>query len=190
MNLSEVHEVLKGFVKDKSPRPDDWSIHLFLSFFDILGQDLVDVVYDSSVKGKVVGAINAIFIPLILKGEKHIYFNDYRAISLFNVVCKLISKIIAKILKPMMSRWMPKDQFGFLDNQKISDAIGVAQKYLHTIKLKKKKYLILKLDLVKAYDRVNCDFFRLGFITSWSKIGSHKLGDGMCKFNQLCYSCK
>lgn len=47
---------------------------------------------------------------------------------------------------------MSLEQFGFLNNHQIMDAIGVSQKTLHSIKLKKHKYLILKLDLVKAYD--------------------------------------
>lgn len=41
------------------------------------------------------------------------------------------------------------------------DAIGVAQGGLYSIKTKKLKSIFLKLDLIKAYDRVNLDFLRL-----------------------------
>lgn len=41
------------------------------------------------------------------------------------------------------------------------DAIGVAQETMHTINIKRLKYLILKLYLVKEYDRVNWDLLRL-----------------------------
>jgi hypothetical protein len=37
----------------------------------------------------------------------------------------------------------------------------VVQEVLHSIKVKNKKALVLKLDLVKAYDRVDWDFLRL-----------------------------
>ena len=37
----------------------------------------------------------------------------------------------------------------------------MAQEALHNIKTKKTKYLVLKLDMMKAYDRVDCNFLRL-----------------------------
>jgi hypothetical protein len=32
----EIHEVLKGFSKDKSPRPDGWTVKFFIQFFDLV----------------------------------------------------------------------------------------------------------------------------------------------------------
>ena len=50
---------------------------------------------------------------------------------------------------------------GFLDNKKIHDAVGVAQEVLHNIKMRWIQSMILKLDVVKAYDRVDWGFLRL-----------------------------
>ena len=50
---------------------------------------------------------------------------------------------------------MTKEQFEFLENRQIMDAIGVAQESLHGIKTKNPKSLVLKLYLSKGYDRVN-----------------------------------
>ena len=46
---------------------------------------------------------------------------------------------------------MTKEKFGILENMKILEAIGVAQEGLHSIKTKKKKYVVL---IIHAYDRV------------------------------------
>ena len=47
---------------------------------------------------------------------------------------------------------MSKEQLFFLENRKFLDVIGVAQETMHSIKMKKIKYIILKLDLIKSYD--------------------------------------
>jgi hypothetical protein len=47
------------------------------------------------------------------------------------------------------------------EGRQITDAIGVVQEALHSIKVKNIKALVLKLDLVKAYDRVDWGFLRL-----------------------------
>ena len=44
LSLGEVEFVLKGFSKSKTPGLDGWSIELFLEFFDIMGQNLLDAV--------------------------------------------------------------------------------------------------------------------------------------------------
>ena len=56
---------------------------------------------------------------------------------------------------------MSKEQFAFLDNRQIMEAIGVAQEGLHNIKVRKLKSLVLKTDLIKAYDRVNWIYIRM-----------------------------
>ena len=50
---------------------------------------------------------------------------------------------------------------GFLHQRQIIEPIGIAQEVMHSIKVEKKKAIILKLDLVKAFDRVNWTFLRL-----------------------------
>ena len=53
------------------------------------------------------------------------------------------------------------EQFAFLFYRKISDAVGVAQECLHSTKTCKNNSFFLKLDLVKAYDRVDRSYIRL-----------------------------
>ena len=64
-------------------------------------------------------------------------------------------------MKTKLAACISHEQFGFLKGGKILDAIGTAQECMHSIKAKKQKTLILKLDLRKTYDCVNWDFLRL-----------------------------
>jgi hypothetical protein len=65
----EILEVIKGFKKEKSPGPDGWSVELYLHFFDLMGQDLLDVVEDARSRGVVKNQLNNTFIVLIPKSN-------------------------------------------------------------------------------------------------------------------------
>jgi hypothetical protein len=129
-------------------------------------QELLDLVEDSRLRGRVLGSINSTFLTLIPKENNPTSFDDYRSISLCNLCYKLITKIIANRLKPVISRSLSCEQLGFLKGRQILDAIGTAQECLHSIKAKKSKALILKLDLKKAFDCIDWDFLRLILVQS------------------------
>ena len=65
-----------------------------------MGLDLLEMVEESRIKEKIVGAINATFIALIPKCNKPQSFVDFKKISFCNLVYKTISKVIANRLKP------------------------------------------------------------------------------------------
>jgi hypothetical protein len=157
----EVFEVIKGFARDKILDLDGWTVEFYHCFFELVGQDLVDMVEETRLKGEIIPSINSTFVALIPKVNKPTVFNDFRPISLCNLCYKIISKIIAKRLRPILSRVLSEEQLGFLKGRKILDAIGTAQECLHNIRTKKMQALILKLDLRKAYDCTSWDFLRL-----------------------------
>ena len=121
----------------------------------------MNVIEHSRLDGRVIGALNATFITLIPKCDKPTSFSNYRPISLCNLAYKIISKLDAIILKPIFDIAISWNQFGFLHNRQIIEPIGILQEVMHSIKVEKKKVMILKLDLVKAFDRVNWTFLRL-----------------------------
>jgi hypothetical protein len=61
----------------------------------------------------------------------------------------------------VLSKRISQEQFGFLEGRQIHEAIGVAQETLHSIKTKKLKGAVIKIDLSKAYDRVSWVYLRL-----------------------------
>ena len=175
VTLSEIEGALKSFKKDRSPGPDGWLVEFFLYFFDLVGKDLLYAIDCARVSGHITPSINSTFLALIPKKEKLVSFLDFRPISLCNLVYKLISKIIAVRLNPFLDSHIFREQFGFLKNQQIVEPIGITQETLHSVKTKNTCALILKLDLVKAFDRVNWSYIRLilyklGYLP-WELIG-------------------
>lgn len=131
--------------------------------------DLLEVVEESRISGKVSGALNATFVALIPKEAKPVSFTAYRSIALCNFVYKVISKIIATRIKNKLALCISEEQFGFLKDRLIFDAVGLTQECMHTAKSRKKPVIFLKLDLWKAYDKVNWSFLILLLI----QIGLH-----------------
>jgi hypothetical protein len=151
----ELLAVMNTFQKGNSPGPDGWSIEFFLGFFDLLGNDILKVVKESRKNGHIHKPLNATFNALIPKFDNPTTFDDFRLISLCNYIYKIISKVISHRLKDILSKHISCEQFGFLKGIQIHEAIGVAQEGLHNMKIKELKGEVIKIDLSKAFDRVN-----------------------------------
>eukprot|EP00253_Pinus_taeda_P006382 PITA_06382 len=134
VTLDELEGLLKWFKRDKIPGPDGWPIDFFIHFFDLISADLLAMIEDSRVRGRIYDGFNTTFIALIPKSDKPTSFNEFRPISLCNCIYKIISKIIANRIKPFLSTHIEKEQFAFLNHRQIHEAIGIAQEALHSIK--------------------------------------------------------
>ena len=95
-----------------------------------------------------------------------------------NILYKLVSKVIANRLKRILPNLILDSQSAFQSDKAISDNILVAFETLHHMKIQKAKssgFMVLKLDMSKAYDRVEWSFVKkiiekMGFGASWVKL--------------------
>jgi len=115
VTMEELEATIKWFKKDKSPGPDGWTINFYIAFSEILGNDLLKIVENCRRSGRISSAIKSTFIALIPKSNNHVSFNDFRPISLCNCLYKIIAKIIANRIKPILSHHISPEQFAFLD---------------------------------------------------------------------------
>ena len=114
IKLEEIEHILKKFKSDKIPGPDGWSVEFFSHFFETVGGDLPEMAEKERIRGRIVGGLNDTFIALIPKVNKPQCFGDFRPISLCNLCYKIMSKVIANHIKPLLSRSISKEQLGFL----------------------------------------------------------------------------
>jgi hypothetical protein len=126
-----------------------------LGFYDFLEEDLLRVIEESRMLGKVTDTLNTTFIALIPNEIVHESFDDYRLVSPCNSIYKIITKILANMLKEILLEFISEDRFGFLHNTQIRDVVGTTQTSLYTIKVKRLPAIVMKLDLARAYDKVN-----------------------------------
>ena len=125
---------MKQLAKDKSPRPNGWPVEFFLSFLDMLMDELLHMVEQSKVEGFVSDTLNSTFSTTTPNKNKPKTINDYSPISLCNLAYKIITKIISNRLRTRLADMMSKEQFGFFGNRQILDVVGVTQECLHSIK--------------------------------------------------------
>lgn len=155
VNLEEVHSVLKSFTKDECPGLDEWMVEIFLHFFYLMGPDLVRIVEESGLGGHIIGAINSTYIALIPKNGESGTFTNYMTMSLCNLLYKLISKIIALIIKHTLSTYISPEKYGFLQDKLIHDVVATTQECMHSIRTKNMEVVVMKVDLQKTYDNVD-----------------------------------
>ena len=99
---------------------------------------------------------NSSFIVLIPKKNGACNFNQFRPISLCDVVYKAISKILVGRLRPLLDKMLDSTQVAFVPSRCITKNIVLAQEIVHSFRhMKRKKgFLGVKIDFQKAYDRM------------------------------------
>jgi hypothetical protein len=151
----EIDQVVQEMPNGKAPCPDGFTVEFFKACWEVVKHDVYGVVEDSRCLASVLKALNATMITLIPKENEARTPGLYRPITLFNVVYKIISKVIANRLKPLLPTLVSQEQVGFIEGIQILDNIIHAHELIHMLKIQRRGGVIIQLDLTKAYDKIS-----------------------------------
>jgi hypothetical protein len=154
----EIKEALDGIGDLKAPGADGMLAVFYRHFWEMV---VVDEVLNVLQGGNIPEGWNETIVVLIPKVQTPESMKDLRPISLCNVVYKLISKVLANRLKCILDEVISPNQSAFVPGRLISDNTILAYEMSHFMKRKrsgKKSYMAAKLDMSKAYDRVEWSF--------------------------------
>ncbi|WVZ57425.1 hypothetical protein U9M48_007811 [Paspalum notatum var. saurae] len=171
----EVEEALNGIGDLKAPGPDGIPSIFYKRFWALMGEQI---------KKEVLAVLNGMNMPqrwnetiivLIPKVRNPEKLKDLRPISLCNVLYKLISKVLANRLKKVLPDVISPSQSAFVPGRLITDNVLLAYELTHYLKNRRHGntgLAAIKLDMSKAYDRVEWTFLekimlKLGFASSW-----------------------
>jgi hypothetical protein len=155
--MKEVDAALAQMHPLKSPRPYGFSACFYQRSWGTVRSDVGKAVLDFLNFGVFDPSLNTTHIVLIPKVKNPFRITDYRPISLCNVLYKLMSKVIANRMKRILNAIISLNQSAFLLGRLITDNVIVAFEALHSMNTRfkgRKGYMALKLDMSKAYDRV------------------------------------
>ncbi|GAA0184227.1 hypothetical protein LIER_31515 [Lithospermum erythrorhizon] len=101
--------------------------------------------------------------------------NDIWPISFCNIVAKIIGRVMTNRLRPVLMSIISETHSAFLPDRIISDNILIAHEVIHYMNNNKKSKfssMAIKLDMSKAYDRIEWMFLeaimlKLGFCRMW-----------------------
>lgn len=106
--------------------------------------------------------------------------SQYRPIASSNVIYKILAKVLINRLKKVIS----DNQSAFVDGKHIQDNILVVHEILHSLLHQKKEDqagMAIKLDMAKAYDRVEWDYL----LSMMTKMGFAPV---YCRWIEECIS--
>lgn len=172
----EVKKAVFAMNPDKTPRPDGMSAAFYHQHWEAIKTGVFSFVRNFFENNYLDTKLNQTHICLIPKIEKPTTVKDYRPISLANVAYKIISKILAERLKPWLNSIITENQSAFIPGRLITDNVLIAHELMHSLNTKnlKNKFMAVKLDIAKAFDKVEWRFVdavmeKMGFCERWRR---------------------
>lgn len=162
MTDKEIKHALWSLKAFKSPGPDGLHAGFFQRFWLVVGRSVSEEIKKIFRDRKIPLDLNQTHIALIpkIKGPKSI--ENFRPISLCNSVYKIITKIIVARIRTLLDKLISPYQVAFVPSRKGVDNVIIAQELIHTISRKKGNvgYMVIKINLEKAYDRLEWSFIK------------------------------
>ena len=175
-DLQEIKNALFSIDDNKTPGSDGFGAGFFKKNWHIIGLDFTNGIVEFFRHGKMLKEINHTFITLIPKNVIPCRTSHYRPISLCSTMYKTIFKILVNRLRPFLDKLVSPFQSAFIPGRSIHDNILLTHEIMHKFRKCKGKtaWVALKLDMEKAYDRLEWGFIQkcfqeLGFHPQWIK---------------------
>ncbi|KAG5563042.1 hypothetical protein RHGRI_005701 [Rhododendron griersonianum] len=172
---SEILFALKGMGPTKAPGVDGMTPLFFQSYWPTVGDDVIAAVKSFFHSSNMLRSVNQTLITVIPKVKCPTKPSQFRPISLCTVSYKIITKILANRLKPILPLIISENQSAFIEGRQISDSILIAHELMHSLKNRrhgKTGWVALKLDMAKAFDRIEWSYLeavlhKFGFADQW-----------------------
>ena len=128
INIDEVWHALNGFQNDKTPGDDGFTKEFYETFFDPLGNALLESFNAGFDNGHLSVSQKRGIISLIPKDKNNLTsLSNWRPITLLNVDYKILAKVIAKRIESVLPKLIHSDQTGFIKGRYIGQNVRLLE---------------------------------------------------------------
>ncbi|CAN0881186.1 Transposon TX1 uncharacterized 149 kDa protein [Linum grandiflorum] len=171
----EVREACFLMHPDKAPGPDGLNPAFYQHFWDTMGKDISANCKGWIETSTIPAEVRATNIILLPKKPNPTNMRDVRPISLCDVRYRMVAKLLASRMRKIMPHIIPEEQSGFIQGRSIVDNVLIAFETLHALNTRRRAKhgeAALKIDISKAYDRVEWPYLeailtKIGFAKTW-----------------------
>lgn len=174
----EIKQAVFDMGPNKAPGPDGLSGLFFQKHWDTVKNDVVGAVRNFFESAQLPNTLNETHVTLIPKIGNPEEVGQFRPISCCNFIYKVMSKFLANRMKNLMKDIISISQSAFVKGRQIQDNIIIAHEIFHSLRSKGGRRInaaVIKLDMSKAYDRIEWKFLEsmlkaFGFDSHWVKL--------------------
>lgn len=160
VEMEETERALRSMGSYRAPGPDGFQPIFFKKTWHTTGAAVHSFVKKVFEDGDIPEEAAEAILVLIPKGTRPSNIRDFRPLSLCNVAYKLTSKVIVSRLRSLMQELVSPCQASFVPGRQGLDNAVICQEYAHSFRSTKSRRgaVIIKVDLEKAYDRMEWAF--------------------------------
>uniref|UniRef100_A0AAQ4RMD0 Reverse transcriptase domain-containing protein n=1 Tax=Gasterosteus aculeatus aculeatus TaxID=481459 RepID=A0AAQ4RMD0_GASAC len=154
----ELRAALMGMQGGRAPGIDGLSAEFYKAFWDILADDILEVLNDSLASGSMPMSCRRAVITLLPKKGNPQDIGNWRPVSLLCVDYKLLSKVFASRLREAMEQVIHRDQTYCVPGRSMVDNVYLIRDVLEVSSSLGNNTGLISLDQEKAFDRVEHNF--------------------------------
>ncbi|WVZ88110.1 hypothetical protein U9M48_034662 [Paspalum notatum var. saurae] len=165
----EVWSTIKEMPGDRAPGPDGFTGDFYKTAWSVIKFDVLSALAEFH-RGNGGGFhnLNNGLIVLLPKSPDASKPSDFRPIALVHSFGKLVSKLLANRLAPLLPDLISRNQTAFVRGRALHDSYKFVQAAAVTFRRKRLPVAMLKIDISKAFDTLSWSFLlevlqRLGF---------------------------
>ncbi|KAL3680699.1 hypothetical protein R1sor_023655 [Riccia sorocarpa] len=188
----EIDQTAHLMKREKSPGLVGLTSEVLLHCWAFTRQDCLDMVKHFWDQPELLKGTRTAVIKMIPKNDQKQLLKNWRPLSLMSLTYKIIAKIAAERLKKIIPGLVNHHQTGFIHGRSIVSNLLSLQLAADWAKISEQKCMFMKLDFVKAYDRVDHVFLlgtlqAMGFSQQTIRILRGLIIQGWAKMDQTVF---